>query len=97
MPLKVITTYTYPHSGVSSWNPNENIKQLVAKYRDANKIIDSGITTSEGGLVETRFRVFADKKTYHEFISEAEPFYKGERQRWAYDNNVDFRVNVVEE
>ena len=61
MPVKVITTFTYPHSGVSSYvNTNEQLNQLVQKYRDANKIIDSGRTTSEGGLVETRFRVFVD-------------------------------------
>ena len=98
MPVKVITTFTYPHSGVSSYvNRNENINQLVAKYRDANKIIDSGKTTSEDGLVETRFRVFADKKSYDEFISEAEPFQKGERRQWALENKVDFDVTVVEE
>jgi len=97
MPVKVITTFTYPHSGVSPWNPNENINQLVAKYRDANKIINSEITTSEDGLVETRVRVFADKESYDEFISEAEPFHIGERQQWVLENNVHLDVTVVEE
>ena len=98
MPVKVITTFTYPHSGVSSYvNRNENINQLVAKYRDANKIINSEMTTSEDGLVETRVRVFADKKSYDEFISEAELFHKGERQQWALKNNVKLHVTVVEE
>lgn len=98
MPVKVITTFTRPNSSVPSYvNPNENLNQLVVKYRDANKIVDSGRTTSEDGLVETRFRLFVDKTSYDEFIDEAEELYSGERVQWAEENGVDIHVTVVEE